>query len=173
MDNEIKDIDTIENLKDLMALAQAADMKGRNDDVEQRLQQFYRKQKAKKTKARLWSITMAAAACLALLLTLALWKGTADDETLMKEQQPIVFNIAKPKANIMVRTEKGKKLQDIQWGNHDILWMGACAGNNACICNVLRLSLRYANLVTLEEGYGINLMPLATFAMETYAVEPS
>ena len=50
MDNEIKDIDTIENLKDLMALAQAADMKGRNDDVEQRLQQFYRKQKAKKTK---------------------------------------------------------------------------------------------------------------------------
>ena len=53
MDDEIKDIDTIENLKDLMALAQAADMKGRNDDVEQRLQQFYRKQKAKKTKARL------------------------------------------------------------------------------------------------------------------------
>ena len=50
MDNEIKDIDTIENLKDLMALAQAADMKGRNDDVEQRLQQFYRKQKAKKAK---------------------------------------------------------------------------------------------------------------------------
>lgn len=61
---------------------------------------------------------------------------------------------------------------DIQWGNHDILWMGACAGNDACICNVIRLSLRYANLVTLEEGYGINLVPLATFAMERYADDP-
>ncbi len=61
---------------------------------------------------------------------------------------------------------------DIQWGNHDILWMGACAGNDACICNVIRLSLRYANLLTLEDGYGINLMPLATFAMETYADDP-
>ncbi len=61
---------------------------------------------------------------------------------------------------------------DIQWGNHDILWMGACAGNDACICNVLRLSLRYANLSTLEEGYGINLVPLATFAMDTYADDP-
>lgn len=57
---------------------------------------------------------------------------------------------------------------DITWGNHDILWMGACAGNDACICNVIRLSLRYANLSTLEEGYGINLVPLATFAMEHY-----
>ena len=61
---------------------------------------------------------------------------------------------------------------DIQWGNHDILWMGACAGNDACICNVIRLSLRYANLLTLEDGYGINLMPLATFAMETYGEDP-
>ena len=61
---------------------------------------------------------------------------------------------------------------DIQWGNHDMLWMGACAGNNACICNVLRLSLRYANLATLEDGYGINLVPLATFAMETYKDDP-
>ena len=61
---------------------------------------------------------------------------------------------------------------DIQWGNHDILWMGACAGNDACICNVIRLSLRYANLQTLEDGYGINLMPLATFAMETYKDDP-
>ena len=121
MDDEIKDIDTIENLKDLMALAQAADMKGRNDDVEQRLQQFYRKQKAKKAKARLWRITMAAAACLALILTLAIWKGTADDETLQKEQQPIVFNIAKPKANIMVRTEKGKKLQAMPSNNEELL----------------------------------------------------
>ncbi len=61
---------------------------------------------------------------------------------------------------------------DIQWGNHDVLWMGACAGNEACICNVIRLSLRYANLVTLEEGYGINLVPLATFAMENYGDDP-
>lgn len=61
---------------------------------------------------------------------------------------------------------------DIQWGNHDVLWMGACAGNDACICNVVRISLRYANMTTLEEGYGINLVPLATFAMETYADDP-
>lgn len=61
---------------------------------------------------------------------------------------------------------------DIQWGNHDILWMGACAGNAACVCNVIRLSLRYANLVTLEEGYGINMIPLATFAMEHYDNDP-
>lgn len=61
---------------------------------------------------------------------------------------------------------------DIQWGNHDVLWMGAAAGNDACIANVLRISLRYANLTTLEEGYGINLLPLATFAMEVYANDP-
>ncbi len=57
---------------------------------------------------------------------------------------------------------------DIQWGNHDIVWMGAAAGNAACIANVLRMSLRYANMTTLEEGYGINLVPLVTFAMDTY-----
>jgi len=61
---------------------------------------------------------------------------------------------------------------DITWGNHDVLWMGAGAGNDACICNVIRLSLRYCNLVTLEEGYGINLVPLATFAMDTYGNDP-
>ncbi len=61
---------------------------------------------------------------------------------------------------------------DIQWGNHDVVWMGAAAGNDACIANVLRVSLRYGNLATLEDGYGINLMPLATFAMETYADDP-
>ena len=57
---------------------------------------------------------------------------------------------------------------DIQWGNHDIVWMGAASGNMACIANVLRMSLRYANMTTLEEGYGINLVPLVTFAMEVY-----
>ncbi|MBP1540661.1 MAG: fructose-1,6-bisphosphatase [Prevotella sp.] len=75
-------------------------------------------------------------------------------------------------AHIILDTLRQYHSWDIQWGNHDILWMGACAGNNACICNVLRLSLRYANLATLEEGYGINLVPLATFAMETYGDDP-
>lgn len=75
-------------------------------------------------------------------------------------------------AHIILDTLRQYHSWDIQWGNHDMLWMGAAAGNNACICNVLRLSLRYANLVTLEEGYGINLVPLATFAMETYGDDP-
>lgn len=61
---------------------------------------------------------------------------------------------------------------DITWGNHDMIWMGATAGNDACMCSVIRLSLRYANLVTLEDGYGINLVPLATFAMEAYGDDP-
>lgn len=77
-----------------------------------------------------------------------------------------------PGAHIILDTMRQYHSWDIQWGNHDILWMGACSGNNACICNVLRLSLRYANLTTLEEGYGINLVPLATFAMETYGDDP-
>ena len=77
-----------------------------------------------------------------------------------------------PGAHIIMDILSGYHNWDIQWGNHDILWMGACAGNEACICNVIRLSLRYANLVTLEEGYGINLVPLATFAMEHYGDDP-
>lgn len=77
-----------------------------------------------------------------------------------------------PGAHIIMDVLADYHKWDIQWGNHDILWMGACAGNDACICNVLRLSLRYANLTTLEDGYGINLMPLATFAMETYGDDP-
>lgn len=60
----------------------------------------------------------------------------------------------------------------IQWGNHDIEWMGAAAGNEALIATVLRVSTRYANIETLEEGYGINLLPLANFAMETYGNDP-
>ncbi|MGP1590508.1 MAG: fructose-1,6-bisphosphatase [Prevotella sp.] len=77
-----------------------------------------------------------------------------------------------PGAHIIMDTLVNYHRWDIQWGNHDMLWMGACAGNKACICNVIRLSLRYANLITLEEGYGINLVPLATFAMETYGDDP-
>ena len=61
---------------------------------------------------------------------------------------------------------------DIQWGNHDILWMGAAAGNDCCIANAVRLTLRYANQAVLEDGYGINLLPLHTFAIETYADDP-
>lgn len=61
---------------------------------------------------------------------------------------------------------------DVQWGNHDIAWMGAFAGNWAMIATVLRVSIRYANIETLEEGYGINLLPLANFAMETYGSDP-
>lgn len=77
-----------------------------------------------------------------------------------------------PGAHLIMDMLNGYHNWDIQWGNHDILWMGACAGNDACICNVIRLSLRYANLATIEEGYGINLVPLATFAMEHYADDP-
>ncbi len=58
---------------------------------------------------------------------------------------------------------------DIQWGNHDVVWMGAASGQTCCIANVLRVSARYGNLDILEEGYGINLIPLATFAMNAYA----
>ena len=61
---------------------------------------------------------------------------------------------------------------DIQWGNHDALWMGAAAGNDCCIANVLRVSMRYNNMNTIEDGYGINILPLATFAMETYGNDP-
>lgn len=61
---------------------------------------------------------------------------------------------------------------DMQWGNHDALWMGAASGNVCCIANVLRICLRYANMETLEDGYGINLVPLVMFAMETYSDDP-
>lgn len=61
---------------------------------------------------------------------------------------------------------------DIQWGNHDIEWMGAAAGNAALIATVLRVSIRYANVETLEEGYSINLLPLATLAIDTYGNDP-
>lgn len=77
-----------------------------------------------------------------------------------------------PGAHLIMDIMQNYHSWDIQWGNHDILWMGACAGNDACMCNVIRLSLRYANLSTLEEGYGINLVPLATFAMDTYGDDP-
>ena len=61
---------------------------------------------------------------------------------------------------------------DIQWGNHDVLWMGAAAGQKGCIANVIRICARYGNLDILEDGYGINLLPLATFALDTYGSDP-
>lgn len=73
-----------------------------------------------------------------------------------------------PGAEIIMEALMKHHSVDIQWGNHDVLWMGAAAGHQACICNVLRISLRYANLNTIEDGYGINLLPLATFAMDVY-----
>ena len=77
-----------------------------------------------------------------------------------------------PGAHIIMDTLCDYHNFDIQWGNHDILWMGAASGNDACIANVIRLSMRYGNLATLEDGYGINLLPLATFAMDTYGDDP-
>ncbi len=61
---------------------------------------------------------------------------------------------------------------DIQWGNHDVLWMGAAAGQQTCIANVIRICARYSNLDILEDGYGINLLPLATFALRVYKNDP-
>ena len=61
---------------------------------------------------------------------------------------------------------------DIQWGNHDILWMGAASGNLVSVANVIRMCLRFGNMATLEDGYAINLLPLATFAIEAYGNDP-
>jgi len=77
-----------------------------------------------------------------------------------------------PGAHLIMETLCNYKNFDMVWGNHDINWFGAAAGNRACICNVLRLSLRYGNMATLEDGYGINLLPLATFAMDNYDNDP-
>jgi fructose-1,6-bisphosphatase-3 len=123
------------------------------------------------------------AAYVAVIVDTIITTGRADDfivalcnviQRLAIDQLHILGDIYDrgPGAHIILDTLRQYHSWDIQWGNHDILWMGAAAGNDACICNVLRLSLRYANLVTLEEGYGINLVPLATFALETYADDP-
>ncbi len=79
-----------------------------------------------------------------------------------------------PGAHIILDTLMKYHSIDMQWGNHDIVWMGAYAGSLPCIANVLRVSMRYGNHELLEENYGINLLPLAKFAMQTYKyVEPS
>lgn len=74
-----------------------------------------------------------------------------------------------PGAHLIMDTLSTYHNLDIQWGNHDIIWMGAAAGNRVCMAAVLRMALRYGNMQTLEEGYAINLVPLATFALEAYA----
>ena len=123
------------------------------------------------------------AAYVAVIVDTIISTGRADDfivaianviQRLVIDQLHILGDIYDrgPGAHIIMDTLRQYHSWDIQWGNHDILWMGAAAGNDACICNVLRLSLRYANLATLEEGYGINLVPLATFALETYGDDP-
>lgn len=73
-----------------------------------------------------------------------------------------------PGPHIIMETLRQYHSVDVQWGNHDVVWMGAAAGSRACIANVIRFSARYGNLSILEEGYGINLIPLATFALDTY-----
>lgn len=77
-----------------------------------------------------------------------------------------------PGAHTVMDILKNYHTWDITWGNHDVLWMGACAGNDACICNVIRIALRYDNMDTIEDGYGINLLQLATFAMDVYGNDP-
>ncbi|WP_288278680.1 fructose-1,6-bisphosphatase [uncultured Prevotella sp.] len=123
------------------------------------------------------------AAYVAVIVDTVISTGRADDfivaicnviQRLAIDQLHILGDIYDrgPGAHIILDTLRQYHSWDIQWGNHDILWMGAAAGNDACICNVLRLSLRYANLATLEEGYGINMVPLATLALEVYGDDP-
>lgn len=73
-----------------------------------------------------------------------------------------------PRPDIIIDTLMDYHSVDIQWGNHDILWMGAASGNTTCIANVLRIAARYSNLDVIEDIYGINLLPLATFALKYY-----
>ncbi len=73
-----------------------------------------------------------------------------------------------PGPHVIMDTLMNYHSVDIQWGNHDIVWMGAACGHLACIATVIRIAVRYGSLDTLEDGYGINLIPLATFALDTY-----
>ncbi len=73
-----------------------------------------------------------------------------------------------PSSDLIMDDIKAHHHVDIQWGNHDIIWMGAAAGSKACMANVIRIALRYGNMEILQEGYGINLMPLASLALEKY-----
>ncbi|MDZ7694536.1 MAG: fructose-1,6-bisphosphatase [Balneolaceae bacterium] len=77
-----------------------------------------------------------------------------------------------PGAHIIMDKLIEYHLVDFQWGNHDIVWMGAAAGSEACIANVIRVSLRYANMETLENGYGISMLPLISFTVDEYGDDP-
>ena len=77
-----------------------------------------------------------------------------------------------PGPQIVMDTLMAHHSVDIQWGNHDVLWMGAAAGQKACIATVLRISAKYGNLNILEDGYGINMVPLVRFALNTYGDDP-
>ena len=77
-----------------------------------------------------------------------------------------------PRADIIMNELMCFHDVDVQWGNHDISWMGAAAGNLACICNVLRIAISYNSFDVLEDGYGINLRPLSMFAAKVYQDDP-
>ena len=77
-----------------------------------------------------------------------------------------------PRADIIMKELMNFHDVDIQWGNHDMVWMGAATGQLACIAAVIRTSIRYGNLDLIEDGYGINMVPLATFAMDAYKDDP-
>jgi fructose-1,6-bisphosphatase-3 len=77
-----------------------------------------------------------------------------------------------PGAHIIMDRLMAYHSVDIQWGNHDILWMAAAAGSEAALANIIRLSLRYSNIETLENGYAISLLPLASFAVDVYGDDP-
>ena len=77
-----------------------------------------------------------------------------------------------PNPDVIMETLRAQHNVDIQWGNHDISWMGAATGNLACICNVLRIAIRYNGFDVLEDGYGITLRPLSVFAAKVYKDDP-
>ncbi len=77
-----------------------------------------------------------------------------------------------PRADLILDRLSNYHNVDIQWGNHDVEWMGAAAGSLACIANVIAISTKYCNFDCIEDGYGINLRPLTMFALETYADDP-
>ncbi len=77
-----------------------------------------------------------------------------------------------PAPDAIMDTLAGYHCLDIQWGNHDIVWMGASLGQWGCIAHVVRNCARYGNLSILEDAYGINILPLASFAMDAYRDDP-
>ena len=77
-----------------------------------------------------------------------------------------------PKSHVVLDYLMANRGVDIQWGNHDILWMGAACGNRACIATMIRINVRYNNFDMLEVGYGFNLRPLASLAQHIYKDDP-